>query len=127
MTRHSTRRWALAALTSVLALALATAVLAGPPTSPDSPKPDVLGLLDEPSVKVVRITLAPHATLAEHTTPVHATVAAMAGKGDVLIAGKRTALNPHTAVFLPKAIPHAVVNTGDTPLVLLVHHLKTTR
>lgn len=107
-----------------LLLAAAPALALSPPLEP---KPQVELLLDEPSVKVVRITLAPGATLPAHTTPVHATVAALSGTGTVIIDKAQHPLTTHGAVFLPKGIPHAVVNAGPTPLVLLVQHLKTTR
>lgn len=106
-------------------LSLSGAASAAEPAQPGKLAPDKL--LDEPSVKVVRIVLPPGGVLPEHTTPVHATVAAMAGAGDVTIAKARHALPTHGVVFLPKGIPHAVFNTGKTPLVLLVHHLKTTK
>lgn len=94
---------------------------------PAQPKPVVEPVLDQPSVKVVKITLAPGATLPTHTTPVHATVVAVSGTGTVVIGDKKVPLTTQGTVFLPKAIPHAVINAGATPLVLVVHHLKTTR
>ena len=36
------------------------------------------------------------------------------------IAGKKHPLPTHGTVFLPKEIPHAVFNTGDSPLVIYV-------
>ncbi|MCO4761324.1 MAG: cupin domain-containing protein [Myxococcales bacterium] len=54
-------------------------------------------------------------------------MAAMSGAGSVTIGQTRHDLPQHGAIFLPKQIPHAVFNTGETPLVVLVHHLKTTR
>ncbi len=95
-------------------------------TEPNS-TPVVLPLGEHASVKMVRITIAPGGVLPAHSTPVHATVAAMSGVGSVTIGQARHDLPHHGAVFLPKQVPHAVVNTGDTPLVILVHHLKTTR
>jgi quercetin dioxygenase-like cupin family protein len=94
----------------------------GPAAAQARPKVEVL--IDAPSAKVVRITLAVGAILAAHTTPVHATVAALSGEGEVTIADKSQPLATHGAVFLPKEIPHAVKNTGAVELVLLVHHLK---
>lgn len=90
-------------------------------------KPQVAKLLQQPSVKVVKITLAPGGILPEHTTPVHATVVALAGSGTVSIGPKKQPLTEHGAVFLPKGIPHAVMNPGNKPLVLMVHHLLTTK
>ena len=111
-------------LTCLILIALTTPALALTP--PDSPKPVVEAVLDQPSVKVVKITLAPGAVLPTHTTPVHATVVALAGTGTVVIGDKKEPLPTLGTVFLPKAIPHSVINAGQTPLVLLVHHLKTT-
>lgn len=99
---------------------LAAPAVAADPAAP-AVKPEML--LKQPEAKVVRITLAPGAVLPTHTTPVHATVAAMSGQGEVTIADKKHALPTHGVVFLPKEIPHAVTNTGAAPLVLLVHHL----
>ncbi len=119
---------------TLIRLALATSLFVGgtalaetPPAAPAAAKPKVELLLDAPSAKVVRITLAVGATLPAHKTPVHATVAALAGEGEVTIADKAQPLATHGAVFLPKEIPHAVKNTGTTELVLLVHHLKATK
>lgn len=112
-----------ALLYAALMLSLApTLASAGPP-----PGVKVEPLLDETSTKVVRITIAPKGELPAHSTPVHATVAAMAGAGEVTIGDKKHPLPTHGAVFLPKQIPHSVTNTGDAPLVLLVHHLKGTK
>lgn len=91
---------------------------------PQAPKPVVEVLLDHPSTKVVQITLAPGAPLPTHTTPVDATVVALSGSGTVVIGDKKVPLARHATVFLPKRVPHAVLNTGAGPLVLLVHHLK---
>ncbi len=107
----------------LLFLAMSSVALA----AGDAHKPKVEPLLKEASVKVVRVTISPGSTLPEHTTPVHATVAAMSGEGRVTIGKKTTALPLHGAVFLPKKIPHSVINTGKTPLVLIVHHLLTTK
>ena len=93
-------------------------------TPPDSPKPIVELMLDKSSTKVVKITLAPGGVLPTHTTPVHATVIALSGTGTVVIGEKKEALPEGGAVFLPKAIPHSVINAGQTPLVMVVHHLK---
>lgn len=108
----------------VIGLLAAPAAALSPPKAP---APKVEPVFANPSVKVVKITLAPGTTLPAHTTPVDATVAALQGSGVVVIDQKRQALAPHGTVFLPKAIPHAVINDGKGPLVLLVHHLLTTR
>lgn len=94
---------------------------------PVQPKPVVEPVLDQPSVKVVKITLAPGGVLPMHTTPVHATVVSVSGTGTVVIGEKSHPLAAHGTVFLPKAVPHSVTNTGKVPLVMVVHHLKTTR
>lgn len=91
---------------------------------PPAPKPKAEMVLDEPSAKVVKITLAPGAPLPTHTTPVHATVVALSGSGIVVIGDKKVPIAQHGTVFLPKQVPHSVLNSGATPLVLLVHHLK---
>ncbi|MGK0359656.1 MAG: quercetin dioxygenase-like cupin family protein [Bradymonadia bacterium] len=107
-------------LTTVCLLAMTGSALALSPLM--QPKPIVEPVLDQPSVKVVKITLAPGAVLPTHSTPVHATVVALSSTGTVVIGDKTHPLASSGTVFLPKVVPHCVINNGSVPLV--VHHLK---
>ncbi|MCA9548172.1 MAG: cupin domain-containing protein [Myxococcales bacterium] len=114
-------------LSLLATLLLGECLLAAPALAlspPLPPKPQVEVLLDQPTAKVVKITLVAGGVLPAHTTPVDATVVALSGEGSVVIDKAVTPLPTHGAVFLPKDIPHAVNASGAGPLVLVVHHLK---
>lgn len=91
-------------------------------TGSDKPK-EARVVADAPAVKIATIVLRSGTVLAEHSSPVAATIVALSGSGVVVVGTERLRVDAAHAVLLAPGAPHAVEPDAGTDLVLLVHHL----
>lgn len=68
---------------------------------------------------MVRNEVKPHGVLALHSHPHAQMTMVLSGECDVKMAGETFHLTTNGVVYFPSDVPHEVVNTADTTLVLL--------
>ncbi|MBO8174866.1 MAG: cupin domain-containing protein [Thermococcus sp.] len=81
---------------------------------------DVRKLISMDNAQIFHITLKPGEELKRHTTPVDAFLYIIKGKGVVEVGEEKEEVKKATLVYLPKEVPHRVVNTGSLEMRFLV-------
>lgn len=81
---------------------------------------EVKRLFESGHVQVMHVTLKPGEELKRHVTPVDALIYVLKGKGIVEVGGGREEIKKDELVYLPKDIPHRVINSGNITMRFLV-------
>lgn len=84
-------------------------------------------LLETPHLKLVTITVPKGGSLAAHAAPDSVSVQALAGSGQIILAGRSETIDSGRAIVLAPNVQHEVRASGGADLVLLVHHLRAGR
>jgi quercetin dioxygenase-like cupin family protein len=81
---------------------------------------EVKKLFESEHVQVMHVTLKPGEELKRHVTPVDAFVYVLKGKGIVEVGEEKEEVKKDELVYLPKDIPHKVINSGNITMRFLV-------
>ncbi len=75
-------------------------------------------LLKDDSVKVVLFGFAAGQGLSKHTAPVPVIIQFLQGEAEVTFADKQVTARANTLIHLPAKVPHSIVATTDTRMML---------
>ena len=81
---------------------------------------DVRKLISVDNAEIFLITLKPGEGLKRHTTPVDAFLYVIKGRGIVEVGEEKEEVRKATLVYLPKEVPHRVMNTGSLEMKFLI-------
>ncbi len=81
-------------------------------------------LLETPHLKLVTIVVPKGGSLASHADPDQISIQALAGSGEIHIAGSSEKIDPSRAIVLAPNMQHDVRAADTADLVLLIHHIQ---
>lgn len=88
---------------------------------------EVSVLVDQPTLKLATIVLRGGTVLPAHQTEVPVTIVVLQGSGTLIVGAERTRLDATHAAVLAPNVSHAVEPDAGTDLILLVHHLGSSK
>lgn len=88
---------------------------------------EVSVLVDQPTLKLATIVLRGGTVLPAHQTEVPVTIVVLQGSGTLVVGAERTRVDATHAAVLAPNVSHAVEPDAGTDLILLVHHLGSSK